>query len=291
MASSSSYSYLSRLSRTLQNTLGKVRDPFGTAIAESAVEGGVGRSASSVLFDFGEEHNVRNWRTASDAVFGGYSRGELQWVEDDGGDPSSRQPFLRFSGVYSRRIDPARVRLMSVFNIVLVLARPDALLHALAHSRVSSVRSLVLVQAHPNMKRSGFVSMSGRPLDSLDSYIDLESYRALRFTVRIHENSVHRTFLANVRSDNWVTGGQMEDVWQAVLHDGNEDGSYTGWKEVEVPLEGFTLTWRGRAVGEKVEMGRSKVMSVGIGLLGGDEGVEEEGQFCLDLRRVEGVGA
>jgi hypothetical protein len=42
-------------------------------------------------------------------------------------------------------------------------------------------------------------------------------------------------------------------------------------------------------VGERVEMGRSKVVSIGLALLGGDDRVEEEGEFCLDLRSIEGV--
>lgn len=36
-------------------------------------------------------------------------------------------------------------------------------------------------------------------------------------------------------------------------------------------------------------MGRSKIIGLGIGLLGGDARVEEEGEFCLDLRKIEGV--
>ena len=57
----------------------------------------------------------------------------------------------------------------------------------------------------------------------------------------------------------------------------------------QVPLEAFVLTWRGKPVAEVVEMGKSKVIGVGIGLLGGDQHVEEEGEFCIDLRRIEGI--
>ena len=57
----------------------------------------------------------------------------------------------------------------------------------------------------------------------------------------------------------------------------------------QVPLEAFVLTWRGKPVAEAVEMGKSKVIGVGIGLLGGDKHVEEEGEFCIDLRRIEGI--
>jgi len=269
---SSSPSYLSRLSRSVLNTLKKARDPFGPASRTGGFEQGAAPALAGRLFDFETAEDVRNWRTASDAAFGGCSRGDIRWM----GGPELKGedgvvPFLRFSGVYSKRLSD---------------------------------------RAHPKMKRSGFVSLTGRPLDSLDSYIDLESYRALRYTVRVHKNSLHRTFLANVRSDNWVTGGQQEDVWQAVLHDGGyradgradgraggtadgpvggDEVTYDGWKEVEVPLEGFVLTWRGRPVGERVGMGRSKVVSIGLALLGGDDRVEEEGEFCLDLRSIEGV--
>ena len=58
---------------------------------------------------------------------------------------------------------------------------------------------------------------------------------------------------------------------------------------MQVPLEAYMLTWRGKPVAEAVEMGKSKVIGVGIGLLGGDDQVEEEGEFCLDLRRIEGI--
>ncbi len=216
-----STSYLSRLSRSVLNTLKQVRDPF-----EGAGLRGV------TLFDFAEERSVGNWRVGSDYPFGGYSKADVRWVGPEPGSDSSdlgtrgrkeearaegeaqemtaqettaqemtaREAFMRFSGIYSKRIDPSR--------------------------------------AHPKMKRSGFVSMTGRPLDSLDAHIDLESFNALRYTIRVHKNSVHRTFLANLRSDNWVTGGQNEDVWQVVLHDGQKDGDWDGWKEVEVRILG-----------------------------------------------------
>ena len=219
-----STSYLSRLSRSVLNTLKQARDPF---------EGAGLRGAT--LFDFAEECSVGNWRVGSDYPFGGYSKGDVRWIGPESGSdmselgPRGRQEegraegdrqeegraegdrqeatvglatvqeaFMRFSGVYSKRIDPSR--------------------------------------AHPKMKRAGFVSMTGRPLDSLDAHIDLESFNALRYTIRVHKNSVHRTFLANLRSDNWVTGGQNEDVWQVVLHDGQKDGDWDGWKEVEVRM-------------------------------------------------------
>ena len=208
---SSSTSYLSRLSRSLLNTLKQARDPFE----------GIGLRGIT-LFDFADQDSVGNWRVGSDYAFGGYSKGGVRWVgPDPGGDLGSRDrqegtdhetgpashgqqetmaqdAFMRFSGIYSKRIDPSR--------------------------------------AHPKMKKSGFVSVTGRPLDSLDAHIDLERFNALRYTIRVHKNSVHRTFLANLRSDNWVTGGQNEDVWQVVLHDGQKDGDWDGWKEVEARL-------------------------------------------------------
>ena len=288
----SSASYLSRLSKTVLNTLKQVKDPFEAA------------AAPATLFDCTRSREcLSNWRVASDAVFGGCSRGEVAWTSDApsndppadisgsagdargaaasatssddhhgtrqtrdraGGSTSGTEvtalsagndtPFMRFSGVYSKRIDPTR--------------------------------------AHPNLKKSGFVSISGKPLDSLGEYIDLECYKALRYTIRVHAHSLHRTFLANVRSDNWVTGGQAEDVWQAVLHDGRvgrENDGYDGWRTVEIPLESCVLTWRGKVVEERAEMGKSKVVSIGMGILGHDTEVEEEGPFCLDVRRIEAV--
>lgn len=64
--------------------------------------------------------------------------------------------------------------------------------------------------ASPRLKRSGFVGMTGR---HHGAHIDLESYQSLVFKVR----GDGRTYLANLRTDNWVIGENGEDIWQAVL--------------------------------------------------------------------------
>lgn len=82
-------------------------------------------------------------------------------------------------------------------------------------------------KAHPKLKKSGFVSMTGRT-DSLSPYIDLESYQSLIYRVR----GDGRTYLANLRTDNWVTGGDSnsEDIWQAVLL--SKEYVHLGWASI-----------------------------------------------------------
>lgn len=64
--------------------------------------------------------------------------------------------------------------------------------------------------ASPRLKKSGFVSMIGR---HHGAHIDLETYQSLVYKIR----GDGRTYLANVRTDNWIVGDHAEDIWQAVL--------------------------------------------------------------------------
>lgn len=134
-------------------------------------------------------------------------------------------------------------------------------------------------KASPRLKRSGFVGMTGR-YNGL--YIDLESYQSVVYRVR----GDGRAYLANIRTDNWVVGDTAEDIWQAVLlSSGNENKENNGWQDVEVPLDAFVLTWRGKVVEQPVEMNRTKVTGMGISLLGNDE--QKEGPYNLDIEWIK----
>lgn len=65
--------------------------------------------------------------------------------------------------------------------------------------------------ASHRLKRSGFAGMSSRALSG--EYIDLDDFHSLVFRVR----GDGRKYLANIRTDNWVVGENVEDVWQAFL--------------------------------------------------------------------------
>ena len=223
-----------------------------------------------LLFNFASPDDVHSrWKASSDSAFGGCSSAQVSLLpikkRQDDDDTSTRQGgdsiaehCMRFEGEYSRQLGP---------------------------------------NAHPRMKKSGFVSTIGRRMDSLDPYIDLECYKSLVYTVRVpqHARGLSRIFLANIRTDNWVIGGDgnSEDVWQAVLlrHDAQEmtessteDDAFTS---IEIPLKDFILTWRGRVVDSRVEIGRTKITALGISLLGDD--MQEEGPFCLDVLHIKAL--
>ena len=89
-----------------------------------------------------------------------------------------------------------------------------------------------------------------------------------------------RTYLENIRTDNWVVGENAEDVWQAFLFARSGE-----WSEVEIPLDRFLLTWRGKLVEQKVEMNRARITGIGISIAGGDH-LQEEGEFSLGLKSI-----
>ena len=49
--------------------------------------------------------------------------------------------------------------------------------------------------------------------ESEDDFLDLDEYNAFVFRLR----GDGRNYIANLRTDNWITGGQSHDVWQAAL--------------------------------------------------------------------------
>lgn len=57
------------------------------------------------------------------------------------------------------------------------------------------------------------------------------------------------------------------------------------WQDVEIPLQRFLLTWRGKLVETRVEMNPRRVISLGISLAGGSE-LQPEGPFRLGLRAI-----
>lgn len=128
--------------------------------------------------------------------------------------------------------------------------------------------------ASDRLKRSGFAGISTRADDG--EYLDLDDYHSLVFRVR----GDGRKYLANLRTDNWVVGETGQDVWQAFLF-----ARAGEWTEVEVPLDRFLLTWRGKFVEQRVEMNPARVTGVGISLAGGEE-LQPEGGYRLGLEWI-----
>ena len=57
------------------------------------------------------------------------------------------------------------------------------------------------------------------------------------------------------------------------------------WTDVEIPLDRFLLTWRGKLVETRVEMNPKRVLSLGISLAGGAD-LQPDGPFRLGLQAI-----
>lgn len=132
--------------------------------------------------------------------------------------------------------------------------------------------------ADVSMKRSGFAGMLSK--NTSGECIDLDGYHSLLFRVK----GDGRAYLANLRTENFLLGEDSDDVWQALLPTGSGE-----WKEVEIPLKKFVLTWRGKIVERKIEMNASRISGIGISLAGG-ENMQEEGPFKLGIDWIAARG-
>ena len=57
------------------------------------------------------------------------------------------------------------------------------------------------------------------------------------------------------------------------------------WTEVEVPLDRFLLTWRGKVIEQRVEMNPARITGLGISLAGGDD-LQKEGPYTLGVEWI-----
>ena len=57
------------------------------------------------------------------------------------------------------------------------------------------------------------------------------------------------------------------------------------WTDVDIPLERFLLTWKGRLVESRMELNPQRIISLGVSLAGGEQ-LQPEGDFRLGLHSV-----
>lgn len=76
-------------------------------------------------------------------------------------------------------------------------------------------------------------------------------------------------------------------LWQAVCRGGRAD---IGWQEVEIPLQEFTLTYKGHVIPGDHEMHPGRIISMGVALAGG-EALQEPGAFALEIEWIKGSSA
>ncbi|KAL4518110.1 hypothetical protein Ndes2526B_g01456 [Nannochloris sp. 'desiccata'] len=128
--------------------------------------------------------------------------------------------------------------------------------------------------ASTRLKRSGFAGISVRAPQG--EYLDLDDFHSLVFRVK----GDGRKYLANIRTDNWIVGESTDDVWQAFLF-----ARAGEWSEVEIPLNRFLMTWRGKVLEQQVEMHPGRITGLGISLAGGDD-LQPEGPYALGIEWI-----
>jgi Complex I intermediate-associated protein 30 (CIA30) len=57
------------------------------------------------------------------------------------------------------------------------------------------------------------------------------------------------------------------------------------WSEVEIPLNRFLMTWRGKVLEQQVEMHPGRITGLGISLAGGDD-LQPEGPYSLGIEWI-----
>eukprot|EP00898_Chlorokybus_atmophyticus_P000507 jgi/Chlat1/1457/Chrsp12S02009 len=143
------------------------------------------------------------------------------------------------------------------------------------------VLSSELAAGGGRLQRGGYCGVRSK-LRPGERYLDLEDFDTLCMRVK----GDGRIYLANIRTDNWVTPpGEPLDIWQAPIPAVKDK-----WTDVELPLQQFLLTWKGRVVPEMPAnaMERARVLSLGIVLTGGygDLTVQPPGPFRLEFQRI-----
>jgi len=57
------------------------------------------------------------------------------------------------------------------------------------------------------------------------------------------------------------------------------------WTDVDIPLDRFLLTWKGRLVERRMELHPERIISLGVSLAGGEQ-LQQEGDFRLGLHSI-----
>jgi len=165
----------------------------------------------------------------------------------------------------------------------------EALMRSYA-SLVGTIDCGVPSSASSRLKRSGFAGARTKPLEKTlmnpDPAMDFDAFDAFCYRVR----GDGRSYIASVRTENWMTGDSAEDVWQCAFSPPAGE-----WVDVVVPIESFTQTYRGRAMFDHERMSANRVVFLGLAVAGSaktdlDERREEsDGAFRLDVHSICGL--
>jgi len=128
--------------------------------------------------------------------------------------------------------------------------------------------------------RSGYAGFRSRIRTTLFGHItdDLSLYNYLALRVRAAgERRARSAYFVNIQTD----GPVPSDLWQHRLYL-REDPDGMTWENVIIPLSSFVLISGGETATSQVIMGRNKVRTIGISILGGNANVSGRYELGLD---------
>jgi len=130
--------------------------------------------------------------------------------------------------------------------------------------------------------RGGYAGFRNKPRPTIfgDILEDVSNHRYLAMRLRIggHQRT-RNSYFVNIQTDGPIS----TDLWQHRLYFRRGDGS---WEDIFIPFDDFVLTNTGEIVDHQLSMFREKVRSVGISLLGGNNGVEGPYELGIDSIRA-----
>ena len=237
-----------------------------------------GGRAVTLLYAFASASDRARWETFGDFEHGGASACALEAGRDarDAGD-----------GVARATVDASTSTTGE--DETTGVNRREALMRSYA-SLVGRIDCGVPASASARLRRSGFAGARTKPLEKTfmnpDPSMDFDAFDALSYRVR----GDGRSYIASVRTENWMTGDSAEDVWQRVFSPPAGE-----WADVVIPIESFTQTHRGRTMFDHERMSANRVVFLGLAVAGSaktdldERRAESDGAFRLDVHSICGL--
>ena len=237
-----------------------------------------GGRAVTLLYAFASASDRARWETFGDFEHGGASACALE----AGGDArDARDGFASATSDASTSTTGEDEKTGA--------NRREALMRSYA-SLVGTIDCGVPASASARLRRSGFAGARTKPLEKTfmnpDPSMDFDAFDALSYRVR----GDGRSYIASVRTENWMTGDGAEDAWQRVFSPPAGE-----WADVVIPIESFTQTHRGRVMFDHERMSANRVVFLGLAVAGSaktdldERRAESDGAFRLDVHSICGL--
>ncbi|EKM58461.1 uncharacterized protein PHACADRAFT_252799 [Phanerochaete carnosa HHB-10118-sp] len=238
---------MSRLPQYLHRTSKLMRDSASRMLRMTGADEPL--RAPVTLFTLNSHEDLKHFATGCDADMGGRSSVHLEL------DESSAQPN---AGV--KALQPPR-----------------------PHAKFWGEMRLSAKPGFEGKVRGGYAGFRNMPRSTLFGEMtdDVSNHKflALRVCAAGHPRT-RNSYYVNIQTDGPVTS----DLWQHRLFFSRDDG---GWEDIFIPFENFVLTNTGEIQPEQITMYRERLRTVGISLLGGNNGVE--GLYALGVDSIRAV--